>query len=307
MKNISVLFLLAISITSCTYKAPKSTLIIDVALADTSKGQTISIVDKEAIKKRLQNSGVEITVDILTRTTARIKLKTSKPEETITPLFQHVGEFAIYEAVLPQEIAPAITSIYNEEANADDTTNTFKKVFNLTSNNNQGYIGVSQIKDTAIVNTFFKGSVVQEYLQKNQLNVVFKWSIPSKPSDLLKLYALKLNNLDKPAMYGDFIEDSRQQFNHMGKPSINFKMKELPAKKWSELTKRAAQERFPLPIVLDNQVYVAPMVMQEIKGGLCEISGDFTVESASIIAQVLASDPIPKLEIKKIDFLKEKE
>lgn len=307
MKNIIILFLFVTSISSCLPQKPKTTLVVDVALVHTNKEQTISIADKEAIKKRLQNSGVDITVNILTSTTARIKFKPYNLERSIKPLFEHTGHFGIYESVTSEKILPALTPLYKDSLHLNNNYMLFKGVFTPTLDERLGYIGISKIKDTAIVNTFFKSSVIQDYLKQHQLNVIFKWSVPSNVDDLLKLYALKLDRLDKPAIYGDFIKDARQQFNQMGQPSIAFEMKELPAQQWSYLTKRAAQEKFPLPVVLDNQVYVAPFVMQEIKGGSCEISGDFTVESANTIAQVIASVPIPKLEITNIEILQEKE
>lgn len=48
-----------------------------------------------------------------------------------------------------------------------------------------------------------------------------------------------------------------------------------------------------IAIVLDNSVYSAPKVNQEIAGGTSSISGDFTVEEATDLGNVLETGKLP--------------
>ena len=46
-------------------------------------------------------------------------------------------------------------------------------------------------------------------------------------------------------------------------------------------------------IVLDGYVYSAPVVRQKIEGGSSEISGNFTIQEAKDLANVLKSGKVP--------------
>src|SRR5487761_2010978 len=56
---------------------------------------------------------------------------------------------------------------------------------------------------------------------------------------------------------------------------------------WGDLTK--ADKGKPIAIVLDNTVYSAPFVIDPITNGSSEISGNFTVQEATDLADILTS------------------
>jgi len=60
---------------------------------------------------------------------------------------------------------------------------------------------------------------------------------------------------------------------------------------WARLTADNVGKQ--IAIVLDNYVYSFPVVNQEIKGGNSSISGDFTIEEAQDLANVLKSGKLP--------------
>ncbi len=63
------------------------------------------------------------------------------------------------------------------------------------------------------------------------------------------------------------------------------------SKAWARLTKE--QYRSPIAIVLDEMVYSAPNVNDEITGGHSQITGHFTPEEAKDLANVLKSGKMP--------------
>lgn len=63
------------------------------------------------------------------------------------------------------------------------------------------------------------------------------------------------------------------------------------AKEWALLTRQNIGKQ--IAIVLDNYVYSFPVVRQEIKGGNSSISGGFTLEEATDLANVLKSGKLP--------------
>ena len=87
---------------------------------------------------------------------------------------------------------------------------------------------------------------------------------------------------------GKIVEDAttgQDQFS--GKFNVSMVMTGDAAKKWATLTKNNIGNQ--VAIVLDKRVYSAPNVNQAIEGGRSEISGDFTVEEANDLANVLKS------------------
>lgn len=294
MKNSILLFFLIFSTSSYLKKQPKNSFVIDVELVTTNQVQKISIANREAIKERLKDSGINITVEILTNTTARIELQTDATQEYIESLLVQPGHIAFYEVTPLTTIAPPITTIYKDTLNFEK----FKESFAVQQSEYPGPIGRAEIKDTALVNRTFKNALIKDYLQENDLNIIFKWGVPEQFNSKLALYALKTDTRGNPAMYDHFIDEASLQFTQMATPAIGLKMTKKPARDWEELTRRSAQDNFPIAIVVDDQIYSAPRAMQVISGGLSEISGDFTVEFAQALAQILSSNPIPQLKIK---------
>ena len=68
-------------------------------------------------------------------------------------------------------------------------------------------------------------------------------------------------------------------------------MNALGAKKWRNLTGQNINRR--IAVVLDNYVYTAPNVIQEIGNGSSQISGNFSVEEAQDLANILKAGSLP--------------
>ncbi len=302
MKNSILLILLCTTVLSCIPSEPKNNYIIDIELIPNQNEQKISFDNKEAIKERLLKSAVDVTIEILTNTTARIELATNSTQNHITSLLTQNGNLEFYETISLNSISPAIEYLYESKLEKDTTLlKEFTEKFML-ANPNSGSIGSSRTQDTATINRIFKNP-----LQENIPNTIFKWELPIPNIDRLNLYALKIDNHGNPAMRGNFIKDARQQFSHFGDPTVGIEMNDLGAKLWERLTERAAQDNFPIAIVVDGQIFSAPFARQAIKGGSTEISGHFTVESARLLAQVLSSSTIPQFKVQNISLKSTKE
>ncbi len=111
-----------------------------------------------------------------------------------------------------------------------------------------------------------------------------------RPTDTYVLYAIHTNRAMKPDLSGDAVSSARSDFNtQLGQhdPIVSMQMTMEGAQKWARLTKENINRA--VAIVLDGVVYSAPMVNQEIVGGNSQISGNFTVEEAQDLANVLNS------------------
>ncbi|MFP4022917.1 MAG: protein translocase subunit SecDF [Thiohalospira sp.] len=155
-------------------------------------------------------------------------------------------------------------------------------------------IGMAHFNDTAKVNAYLNMKQVRSIFPRD---ISFKWHVkPYKHDDsqsFYELHALKITGRDgKPPLDGDVITDARSEFDqNTGSAEVSMSMNADGAKVWARLTKNNVGNF--IAIVLDNYVYSAPRVNQEITGGRSSISGDFTVEEAKDLANILKSGKLP--------------
>lgn len=151
-------------------------------------------------------------------------------------------------------------------------------------------VGFAQIKDTAAVNSYLVMPEVEKALPKN---LSLKWGVqPNKDTKLLSLYAIDVrNNSKKAPLEGDVIVDAKSTYDQYNNPVVSMQMNKEGDRKWAQLTKKNIGKA--IAIVLDGYVYSAPRVNDEIKGGSSQISGDFTLDETTDLANVLKSGKMP--------------
>ena len=150
-------------------------------------------------------------------------------------------------------------------------------------------------KDTAKVNSYFKTPEVAAAIPST---MKFMWSVkPMEGSKVFELYAIKVTSADgKPDLGGEAVSDSRNDFDQKGKPEVTMYMTSEGAAKWKNITAEASADRNNLKsiaIVLDNQVYSAPTVQNEIPNGVSSISGNFTQEDTKDLSNILKAGKLP--------------
>ncbi len=158
-------------------------------------------------------------------------------------------------------------------------------------------LGYAQGGDTAIVNRMLNNEQVKE-LFPSELKPM--WSVhPSSyiaGGNYFELVAIKAATRDgKAPLDGDAVDDARVSYNgqgmNQGQPTVSMTMNAEGANVWARLTKENIGKQ--IAIVLDGLVYSYPVVNTEITGGMSEISGNFTVEEATDLTNVLKSGKLP--------------
>jgi len=158
------------------------------------------------------------------------------------------------------------------------------------------------VKDTAIINSYFKRKEIKALLPPNQRYVKFVWSKGTKTKDektkkvseIFEFYALKSNRDQIAPLSGGVITDARDSFDQTGKPSVTMQMNGRGAKEWEEMTGRAFTQKGFIAIALDDVVYSAPGVSTgPISGGRSEISGSFDITETKDLANVLRAGKLP--------------
>ncbi len=150
-------------------------------------------------------------------------------------------------------------------------------------------VGYAAIKDTARVN-----KELSKVINTFPRDLKLAWTVkPEKERpDVLELVALKVTNRDgKAPLGGDAVVDARQDYDQNGRVEITMLMNNEGAKVWKRLT--ADNIGNQIAIVLDNYVYSAPVVNGEIPNGRSSISGNFTIEEAQDLGNILKAGKLP--------------
>ena len=151
-------------------------------------------------------------------------------------------------------------------------------------------VGVANVNDMAKIDQYLNLKQVKDVLPRN---LSLKWGVKAidEKEQFYQLYAIKVTNRDgSPALGGDVVTDARDDFNQQGgrtASEVSMSMNAEGAKAWARLTKENIGKS--VAIILDDMVYSAPRVNDEITGGRSSISGDFTPEEAKDLANVLKS------------------
>ena len=152
-------------------------------------------------------------------------------------------------------------------------------------------VGICAVKDTAQVNIYLSDNAVVKLFPSD-----VKFSFTVKPYDpdgkFVQLVALKGNRGNKAAMEGDVITDANEAFGQFSSTAeVSMAMNAEGAKKWKRLTSDNIGKS--VAIVLDGYVYSYPTVQAEISGGRSSITGDFSLDEAKDLANILKSGKLP--------------
>lgn len=158
-------------------------------------------------------------------------------------------------------------------------------------------IGFANGSDTAKVNRLLNQPEVKGIFPPEFRPV---WSVkPStyvKGGNIFELVAIKVATRDgKAPLDGGAVTDARVSYNgqgvNKGNPSVSMTMNAEGASIWARLTKDNVGHQ--IAIVLDDLVYSYPNVNSAITGGSSKITGNFDVEEATDLANVLNSGKLP--------------
>ena len=123
-------------------------------------------------------------------------------------------------------------------------------------------------------------------------NKAQKPEVTGGAKDIFTLVALRTDidtetGAQKPRMNGDNITTASSDFDNMRGNTVHMNMNSDGARAWAAVTR--ANVGKPVAIVLDDLVYSYPTINTVIEGGQSEITGDFTLQEAQDLANVLKS------------------
>ena len=153
-------------------------------------------------------------------------------------------------------------------------------------------IGAAYKADVATVNEYLSRPEVRELFPAD---ILFKWGV--KGDDHIDgrfyLYAIKVTTPDgKAPLDGSVITNAREQYAQRGATAVvSMTMNAEGTQEWARMTGENIGKC--IAIVLDGYVYSAPRVNTKIDKGQSQITGDFTIQEAQDLANVLNSGKVP--------------
>ena len=153
-------------------------------------------------------------------------------------------------------------------------------------------IGAAYKADMALVEQYLTTPAVRELFPAD---IDFKWAV--KGSDAMdgryQLFAIRVATPNgKAPLDGSVITEAREQYSQQGATAeVTMAMNAEGAQEWARLTGENINKA--IAIVLDGYVYSAPNVINKIEGGSSQITGDFTIQEAQDLANVLSSGKVP--------------
>ena len=254
------------------------------------------VKEPERVRKLLQ--GTASLEFWATYDNAEIEMYLAEANVTLANLLADTDEVAAEETAAEGEdlLAQELQQAENDAA-AEAAYRKQNPLFSvLQPSGARGYacIGYAHYADTALVNKYLAMPQVKQMFPPE-----FKamWSVKASAMDpnqnIFELVAIKATSRDgKAPLDGGVVTDARVQYgNTGGNPEVSMSMNAEGANIWARMTKENIGKQ--IAIVLDGMVYSYPTVNGEISGGSSQITGNFTLEEAEDLANVLKSGKLP--------------
>ena len=166
---------------------------------------------------------------------------------------------------------------------------------NLYPNGN-AMVGHASVHDTAAINKILHSDLAAKMLRKD---MKLLWGAKSEgpiyqgeKGEQFRLYAIRMSDPSGRApLEGDVIVSASDGYDQLGKPDVSMQMNSEGTREWARLTRENINKA--VAIVLDDAVYSAPNVNDEISGGNSQITGHFTIEDTKDLANTLNSGKMP--------------
>ena len=233
-----------------------------------------------------QGGDVKATEEVKAEDSLTVAQAEQAPEE-VTPAQQDTAKV---QGELAAEVAA------QKEQTAQPQVNGVKMPrLNLYPRGN-AIIGHASVHDTAAVNRILQSELAAKMLRKD---LKLLWGAKSsgpiyqgEKGEQFQLYAIKVTDPSgKAPLEGDVITSASDGYDQLGKPDVSMQMNAEGTRIWADMTRKNVDKA--IAIVLDDVVYSAPNVNNEINGGSSQITGNFTIEDTKDLANTLNSGKMP--------------
>ncbi len=264
---------------------------------------------KNEVKDRVNNSATNVlrsridaygvvspNIQVLQDNDGQILLELPgvKEHQRVRELLQRSANLEFYECYGANEITGQLAQLDNALRAKDGSG--LRERFLMINSDAGPVLGIATAKERDAIDALLATPEAKQYLPSN---LKLRWSVKATPVnfndtvskqerqiDTYQLIALRTAN-GKPALDGSCVVSARSDFEQLQGNVVSMTMNSDGARDWARITQRNIGK--PVAIVLDELVYSYPNIRTAIEGGSSQITGDFTVEEAQDLANVLKS------------------
>ena len=151
-----------------------------------------------------------------------------------------------------------------------------------------GYREIS-LRDSAEFRSVLRNAVLKAFPPDAKVLFGIPALVNNVRSKNIPIYVIRTKGSDKAPIEGDVVVSASQVFDPVSnKPTVSMDMNHKGSLLWEKMTETSALEKRPIAIVVDDIVYSAPVANDgKITGGRTSISGNFSVEEAQDLANIL--------------------
>lgn len=241
------------------------------------------------------------------------KNKNAKDEEVVEEELKEESEIALEEESDIEDISVDVEEVASLESLTQDEDGLNLKgeeeylgLFNKMSpiiNPETGsfedatIIGATLKSDAKEVIELLNSDLVRNHFPKNIKFLIGEYPGLSaeekrKSNSLQGIYAIKtVPGTDEAKLEGDRVKSAKFDFQETGQAEISLEMDQQGSSLWARLTRENIGK--PIAIALDDFVYSAPIVQNEITGGRSSITGNFSIKEGTDLANILQTGKLP--------------
>ncbi len=206
---------------------------------------------------------------------------------------QYLSSLEINTEQSKSSIDDLLADVEQSSDSIQNTSNPLLSLVRAFSFQGGPIIGRFLPRDQDLVDSYLSLSEVRKLLPRDYRFTKFLWGKVDQDG-LSSLYAIKSNREDVSPLSGGVVVDASQSYDAVGNPAVSMQMNAQGARVWENLTDVAYKQNSNIAIVLDDIVYSAPGVTRgAISGGRSEITGDFDLNEAIDLANVLRAGKLP--------------
>ena len=276
----------------------------------------------EVLRKRIDKFGVTQPNIQRLGTSGRIliELPGAKDVDRIQNLLQSTAQLEFWETFKNEDLLDFLvsadqylasieseTELKSDESDIDDLLSEVEQTSDSIQNTSSPILGLVRAysfqggpiiarflpRDQEIIDSYLSLPEVRNLLPREYRYAKFLWG-KQDTDGLTSLYAIKSNRDDTPPLSGGVVVDASQSYDAVGNAAVSMQMNAQGARIWEDLTGIAYAQNSNIAIVLDDIIYSAPGVTRgAISGGRSEITGDFDLNEAIDLANVLRAGKLP--------------
>lgn len=226
-----------------------------------------------------------------------------KEHQRVRELLQRSANLEFYECYGANEITGQLSQLDNALRSKNGSG--LRELFLMINSEATPVLGIANAKDREAIDALLATPEAKQYLPSN---LKLRWSVKPTPVnfndtvtkqerqiDTYQLIALRTTN-GQPVLDGSCVISASSDFDQMQGNVVSMTMNSEGARDWARITQRNIGH--PVAIVLDDLVYSYPNINTAIEGGRSQITGNFTIEEAQDLANVLKSGKMTsKIEI----------